>query len=165
MPNSRIRLEGEMPPGAPRRYRLSVAVVGFLQYHNRLDGLMSFVAVWWGLWTLAFPHFWNDWPITAELARRCYGHPEVLSWALLLSGALGYLAKLREWTAVRTACSLVGFCSWSMLTLVFLSVDPIFSPGVACYSAMAIAKLIAYVNHSAGIDRLPKRGRRIDDLA
>lgn len=146
-----------LPPGTPIRIRLSVAIVSFLQYHNRLDGLMSFAAVWWALWTLIFPGFWNDWPITAELARRCYGHPELLSWTLLLSGSIGYFAKLQGWRFVRGITSLAAFFCWSTLTLVFLAVEPIFSPGVACYSFLAIAKLIAYVNHSAGIDRLPKR--------
>jgi hypothetical protein len=140
-----------LPPGTPLKYRISVFLVNFLQYHNRLDGLMSFVAIWWALWTLLLPDFWHDWPVTAELSRRTYGHPYLLSWILLASGSVGYM--------LRTILTIAAFCCWGVLTLVFLSVEPVFSPGVACYSAFAIAKLMAYVNHVTGIDRLPLERR------
>lgn len=143
----------QLPPGAPATLRLRLYVMRFLAHHNRLDGYMAFVAVYWGAWTLLFPRFWGDWPVTAELSKWTGGQPSVVSWTLLLAGLGSYLARRRNWHALRAVCALLAFSNWAMLSLIFLSVDPIFSPGAACYSAFAIAKLISYVNFVIRVDQ------------
>lgn len=152
-----------LPSGTPKRIRLSLAAIQFLQYHNRLDGMMSFAGIWWGFWTLLFPNFWYGWPVTQQLSRMTGGHPGLLSWALLVAGLLSYAAKRFQWPNTRTASSLVAFVCWSMLTVAFGVVKPIFSPAVACYSLFAIAMLLSYVNHVIRIDEhvlpVPNAGR------
>lgn len=141
-----------LPPGTPKRVRLSLAAIQFLQYHSRLDGLMSFAGVWWGFWTLLFPNFWYGWPVTAQLSRMTAGHPELISWALLIAGAVSYACVHLGWMRVRVLCSLIAFVSWCMLTMAFAVVRPIFSPAVACYSLFAIAKLFSYVNQVISVE-------------
>lgn len=141
-----------LPPGTPKRVRLSLAAIQFLQYHNRLDGLMSFAGIWWGFWTIVFPGFWYGWPVTQQLTRMTAGHPTLISWALLVAGLLSYVCKRHNWANIRKVSSLIAFVAWSMLTVAFGVVKPIFSPAVACYSLFAIAMLLSYVNHVIRID-------------
>lgn len=147
----------------PPKYRVSIALIKFLQYHNRLEGLMCFVCVWWASWTILFPGFWYNWPVTASIAAKTFGHPVLLSYTLLTVGSLGYLAKREDWQFLRTLTSLIAFICWGFLTIGFALLEPMFSPAVACYSAFAIAELMGYVNHVSGIGRL--HGRRLDDNA
>lgn len=141
-----------LPPGTPKRIRLSLAAIQYLQYHNRLDGLMSFACVWWGVWTLLFPNFWYGWPVTQQLSRMTVGHPTLISWALAISGVVSYACTRYHWPRLRVVCSLFAFVCWSMLTTAFAVVKPIFSPAVACYSLFAIAMLLSYVNHVIRIE-------------
>lgn len=142
-----------LPPEIPARVRVSLFLVSFLSHHNRLDGMMAFVGIWWGLWTLIFPEFWGSWPVTAELSRRMHGYPSSLSWILLLSGIINYASRRWGWIILRSCADLAAFTCWGLLTLVFLTVAPVFSPAVASYSAFAIAKLMAYINFQIGIDQ------------
>lgn len=141
-----------LPAGTPKRVRMSLVAIQFLQYHNRLDGLMSFAGIWWGFWTIMFPNFWYGWPVTIQLSRMTGGNPALISWILLLSGACSYACKRYGWPRVRIACSLMAFVCWCMLTTAFAVVKPIFSPAVACYSLFAIAKLLSYVNNVIRIE-------------
>lgn len=153
-----------LPPGTPRRVRMSLTLIQFLQYHNRLDGLMSFAGIWWGVWTLLFPNFWYGWPVTQQLARMTGGFPSIISWVLLLCGLISYAAKRAGWARIRVGCSLLAFVCWCMLTTVFAVMKPIFSPAAACYSLFAVAELLAYVNHVIRIDEhvLPNADRHRD---
>ena len=157
-----LRAMPPLPPDAPKLSKVSYALVKFLVFHNRLHGLMSFVAIWWAIWTLMFNEFWLGWQVTSELAAQTYGNPRIISFALLLSGVMGYVSMFWEWKIVRAFCDLLGFASWCTLTLVFLLVDPVFSPGVACYSAFAMAKLISYVTFQIGLDPADLYGRAPD---
>ncbi|MEO6657918.1 MAG: hypothetical protein ABIM73_06555 [Arenimonas sp.] len=141
-----------LPPNTPKRIRISLLFVQFLQHHNRLDGLMSFAAIWWASWTLAFPGFWYNWPVTEAINYQTFGNPSIISWALMFSGAVGYAGRFIKSEQFRSLGSLVGFVCWGVLTVSFLMVRPIFSPAVACYSLFAIAKLFSYVNNVIGID-------------
>jgi hypothetical protein len=141
-----------LPADTPRVQRVSLATIQFLQHVNKLDGLMDFVGIWWGLWTLAFPNFWYGWPVTHQLARMTVGHPTLISWTVLATGILCYACKRMHWPNVRISSSLVAFVCWCMLTTAFIVVRPIFSPGFACYSLFAILKLLSYVNHVIRID-------------
>jgi hypothetical protein len=76
-----------------------------------------------------------------------------ISYTLLVGGIVGYFAKTRAWYRLRSVCLLSQFACWCVLTLVFLSVRPVFSPGVACYSAFALATLLAYVNFKMDLTR------------
>lgn len=149
----------QLPDKTPAHFRISLFLVKFLSHHNRLDGIMAFLGIWWGAWTLISPGFWGAWPVTAQLAERTGGYPELLSWTLLVSGVLSYVSRRYYWTTVRSIAALAAFACWCTLTLVFLTVDPIFSPGVAIYSAAALFKLMSYVNFQIGIDQ-HKRGAR-----
>ncbi len=142
-----------LPPRIPARFRVSLFLVKFLEYHNRLNGAMAFLCVWWGAWTLVFPDFWGEWPATVGLGIRTLGHPQILSWTLFVSGWLNYLGQRFRWATVRSVASLASFAAWCTLTQVFLTVSPIASPAVAVYSAAAIAELMAYVNFKIGIDQ------------
>lgn len=135
-----------------KRQIISYMLIRFLSFHNKLEGLVSFVAVWWGILTIIFHEFWNAWPVTAALTHRTYGHPSALSYILLISGVLGYWSKVRNWQSVRTICFIAMFVCWGILTVTFLSLKPIFAPGVACYSAFAIATLISYVSYQVGLE-------------
>ncbi len=151
----RLRAMPSLPPGTPWITRLSYHAIRLLAFHNRLDGLMSFVGVWWASWTLIFHDFWEAWPVTAQVTAFTGGHPNILAYGLLLSSLFGYLGKLRHINWMRTVAFLGAFACWATLTVVFLTVKPVFSPGVACYSAFALAKLLAYVNFQIGIDVFP----------
>jgi hypothetical protein len=135
-----------LPPGAPLSGRLSYSLLKFLWFHSRLEGLMSFVCVWWGLWTIVFSDFWGDWPVTVVISLWSGGHPMLISWVLLVAGAIGYVAKMFKWNHIRSVCFLASFASWAFLSVLFIEVRPVFSPGVACYTAFCLATLIAYVN-------------------
>lgn len=135
-----------LPPSTPKRVRLSVMLIRFLMFHSRIGGLMAFVSVWWAAWTITFNDFWADWPVTHQITVQTWGYPMVISYTLLIGGMLGYLSKVKNWNALRSLCLLSQFACWCVLTLVFLDVEPVFSPGVACYSAFALATLLAYVN-------------------
>lgn len=151
-----------LPPGSPKRLRISVMLIQFLLFHSRLDGLMSFVAVWWGGWTLALSEFWVDWPVTRQITALTWGYPNAISWALLLAGVLGYISKHRKWHRLRSICFLTEFASWGVLSLVFFTIHPPFSPGVACYSAFALATLLAYVNFRMDLEHRASRMREGD---
>lgn len=142
-----------LPDNAPMRFRVSLFLVKFLAHHNRLDGLMAGLGIWWGVWTLIFPDFWGAWPVTHRLTVLTGGHPSLISWTLLISGITSYVSRHYRWTYLRSTSVLAAFSCWSTLTLVFITVEPIFSPGVAMYSAAAIAKLMSYVNFQIGIDQ------------
>lgn len=154
--SSTFRAMPPLPPDASKGTKLSVMLIQFLLFHSRLDGLMSFTAIWWGGWTLLLSDFWKDWPVTYQITDMTWGHPNMLSYALAGAGLLGYLSKMKGWHSLRSCCFLVEFASWGVLTLVFFTIQPPFSPGVACYSSFALATLLAYVNfrmdleHSAG---------------
>lgn len=143
-----------IPRDTPKRMRVSLFLIQVIIFHNRVDGIMSFVGIWWGAWTIIFPHFWYSWPVTHAVDMQTFGHPEAISWTLLITGIAGYIGKRLQWRAIRTLSSLFGFLSWCVLTVAFLSVRPIFSPAVACYSAFAIAKLVAYLNSGLGLDKV-----------
>lgn len=143
----------DLPANATLVQKISFQLIKILSYHNRLDGLMSFIGIWWGAWTIVFPAFWEGWPVTQRITEVTLGHPQVISYGLLLSGFIGYFAKAHDLNLLRTVCFLVGFVCWCTLTLVFLTITPVFSPGAATYSAFAIAKLLAYVNFQVGIDQ------------
>lgn len=134
--------------------KVSLAFIRFLTYHNRLEGLMAFLGVWWGSWTLLFPGFWLAWPSTVVISHRMYNHPELISLTLLITGIVGYLGWNRKWFVARTSCTFVSFIVWGMLCLNFLTVAPVFSPGVACYSAFALSSLMAYIYVQMGIDKI-----------
>jgi hypothetical protein len=152
MTHDDLRRLPPLPPGTPRRVRLSLAAIKFLQYHNRADVSMSFVAIWWGMMTLLMPQFWYGWPIAHQLDLMTGGFPMGISWALLTSGLGEYLCKKYKYKKLLTLFSLLGFVCWCLLTTAFLFVRPVFSPAIACYSAFAISKLASYVNHSIGIE-------------
>ena len=135
-----------------KRVRIGFFLLRLLAFHNRLEGLMSFIAVWWGAWTIIFHDFWAAWPVTENLTERTYGHPYVLSYALLFSGLLGYWCRIRDWQSIRAICSITMFVSWGILTVTFLSIEPVFSPGVACYSSFMIGTLISYVSFQIGLE-------------
>lgn len=147
------------PPGTPKRIRLSLVLLRFLTFHNRLDGLIAFFAVWWGAWTLVFDDFWMKWPVAKILEFRMWGYPETLGWCLLVSGILGYFGKVYGLTWLRTMCFLTMFACWGVLTLAFYTLEPMFSPGVACYSALAISTLISYISFQVGLEKVNPRDR------
>jgi hypothetical protein len=113
-----------------------------------------------------FPDFWGAWQPTITLAKATGNHPEFLSGALLVGGILGYLGAKYHWTWGRRLTSLIRFVCWGLMVVVFMSMDPIATPGVACYSAFAIGELMSYVNHVIGLDEneppLPYQ-RRVTD--
>lgn len=151
----------KLPPDAPLRDRLRHTFYRFMTHHNRLDGIMASVAIWWAAWTIIFPDFWRDWPVTAVLNHRTGGHPWMVSWVLLISGIGSYWSRSRQkkrsphprlWHFVRTFSALLAFGSWGTLALIFMTVTPIYSPGAAVYSWLAIAKLFSYTNYVLRID-------------
>lgn len=142
-----------LPPGAPRRLRVGLVLLRFLAHHNRLDGYMAFVAVVWGSLTLMFPGFWQGWTVTAELNRWTGNNPWLLSVSLLIAGIGSYVSRHYRIDWLRSACALLAFSSWMMLVIIFLSVDPIFTPGVACYSLFAFAKAISYISFVINLDQ------------
>ncbi len=148
-----------LPPNTPKRLKLSITLIKFLLFHSRLDGLLSFVAVWWAAWTILFNDFWKDWPVTYQITVQTWGHPMIISYTLLIAGSLGYFSKLMSWNWLRAVCFLSEFSAWGVLTLVFLTVRPVFSPGVACYSAFAIATLLAYVNFKMDLEHRAELAR------
>lgn len=139
-----------LPPGTPRRVRMALILIRFLAFHNRLDGIMCFIAIWWALWVLAVPPQWG--PILPALHTMTDGNPELIAWVLMLTGISGYLTRIRGWERTRSVTSLIGFTSWGVLTVAHATAAPMYSPAVACYSIFAIAKLIAYVGHQVGLD-------------
>lgn len=157
----RLLLRMQLPPNAPFRDRAQQTLLRFLLHHNRLDGIMAFMSVNWALWTLTFPAFWKDWPVTALLGQWTGGHHWLVSWTLLFSGAGSYVSRamqkrkgydLQRWHLLRCVAALAGFSSWCMLACLFLTVKPIFSPGVAVYTAFAIAKLLSFIHYFLHID-------------
>jgi hypothetical protein len=142
-----------LPPGTPMRQRISLLLVQFLVEHRGIENLMCFFAVWWGTWTLLFPDFWGAWAPTVALAEQTGGHPEILSIALFVNGVIGYAAGKFQWNMrARAVPSLIRFMCWAFMAKVFIFMEPIATPGVACYSAFALAELMAYVNHVVGFD-------------
>lgn len=150
-----------LPPDAPLGDKVKKQVLRFLSHHNRLDGIMAFMAVNWALWTILFPHFWNEWPVTVRLNEFTGGHPWVVSWTLLVAGFGSYIARAKQkklenrtgkWYWIRTICALAAFSTWATLAYIFVSVRPIFSPGAAVYSSFAAAKLFSYINYVLRID-------------
>lgn len=146
-------LQLSMHTDAPKRVRASVYVLRFLIHHNRLDGIMAMVGIWWGICTLVWPEFWSTWPATKELAYRTGGFPEITSWTVLVSGVGSYVARYYSWHAVRSIFALAAFSTWVMLAVVSWSVEPLFAPGFACYSLFAFAKLMSYVNFVIQVDQ------------
>lgn len=135
--------------------RLGVYFSKFLHHHNRLNGLMAFFAIWWGLCTLIWPGFWGEWPVTAVLAAKTGGHPAIVSWTLLFGGMGSYIARRWRIHLLRSLCALATFSTWAMLAWIFWSMSPKFAPGFACYSALAFSKFISYVNFLIDIDQEP----------
>lgn len=124
--------------------RARIAVLRFLTFHNRLEGHMAFVGVWWGFMTLMFPDFWTMWPTTQAVTLRAFGHPEILSWTLLVTGVVGYSSWHSEihWRRLRKFCAFAAFVCWTFLAIVFGTLDPPFTIGVATYSLFAFATII-----------------------
>ena len=148
-----MRAMGDLPPEFPKRARISLAVVRFLTYHNRLDGILPFFAMWWGLWTILTPTWWQYWPRSSSIIRDFYGHPEVLSWVLLLAGAVRYFGSNRKLQHVCSAAAMAQFVAWGTIAWECGRLTPMAAAGFAMYSAIAIAELMAYINVVAGIDR------------
>ena len=141
-----------IPANATLKQRISLLLVQFLVEHRKAESLMCFIAIWWGSLTLLFPDFWGAWEPTRSLSAATYGHPWVLSALLFVNGVLGYVAAKFKWRWGRTGPSLIRFVCWGFMVKVFLFMEPIATPGVACYSAFALAELMSYVNHVVGID-------------
>jgi hypothetical protein len=141
-----------LPHDAPASDKAKLMMRKFLSHHNRLDGYMAFMAVLWGTITLAFPGFWGVWPVSMKLAAWTGGHPEIVSWSLLLAGVGSYFSRWQKWTRMRAICALIAFSNWATLCALFCSVDPIYSPGVAVYGGLALAKLFSYINYILRLD-------------
>lgn len=139
-----------LPPGTSLRLRMAMKLMRFLAFHNRLDGIMCFVAIWWSLWVLLVPPQWG--PILPALHTLTGGEPQLVAWVLLSTGISGYVTRIQGWERARSVTSLIGFTSWGVLSVAHGIAEPIYSPAVACYSVFAIAKLIAYVGHQVGLD-------------
>lgn len=122
----------------------------FLAYHNRLDGILPFIAMYWGVWTLLAPQWVVYWPIQTALwhtVLRC------ISWLLLLAGASQYFASGRGLRWLCKTAVVVKFSAWASMAYALLSATPIAASGVAIYSALALAELLAWSSLNAGIDR------------
>lgn len=131
----------------------------FLIHHNKLDGFMAYMAVGWGFTTLVFPGFWYSWPVTVKLAEWTGGWPSIVSWSLLLAGIGSYVSRRKKWNRLRAISALVAFSNWATLCALFISVTPMFSPGVACYGGLASAKLMSFIHHFL---RLDMEARHVD---
>lgn len=135
-----------------RRGLFSLYLLRGLAMHNRLHGMMSFIAVWWSVWTMVSPTFWRSAIARQSIYDLTSGHPMVVSYALLLSGIMGYVSFMyRSWW-LRAVGAMIGFVCWSLLTLVFLTATPVLFSGVAVYSSLALAKLVSYVHFVSGLD-------------
>ena len=130
----------------------------------RLETAMSLLAIWWGVLTLLFDDFWHAWTVTQRFAELTYGHPSVMSYALLLAGLIGLLGTLRKWRKVRALSSAAAFICWAVLTVAFLTNVPIASPGVACYSAFSMIELITFVGSYIDIDSYAAQIRDLPNI-
>ena len=139
-----------LPPGTSLRLRMAMKLMQFLAFHNRLDAIMCFIAIWWALWVLLVPPQWG--PILPALQSMTGDLHPLIPWVLLGSGVSGYITRIQCWERARSITTLIGFTSWGVLTVAHLLAEPMYSPAVACYSFFAIAKLIAYVGHQVGLD-------------
>ena len=149
-----------LPPDAPKRLQAWLFIERFLIHHNKLDGWLALAAVAWGSMTLIFSGFWGAWPVTQQLNSITHGNPWMLSVSLLLAGIGSYVSRymmqrsnLWLWTSMRSASALLAFASWMILVLIFLSVEPIFTPGVVCYGLFAFGKAISYIGFVIQLDR------------
>lgn len=128
------------------------AVVRFLLLDRRgngplsgLDGGLCFMAVWWALWTLAFPQFWTVYPSLAEVRQQTFGDPAILSYVLLLGGLAGFYGLRANRVGLRIVGSVAGFMAWACMAVGCIRHAPMAASGVAIYSGLAMAELLSYL--------------------
>lgn len=145
-----------LPPieAAPtQKLKISLAVIRVLTYYNRLTNVTSLIAVWWGLWTLIFPGFWQAWPVAMAMDSHVFGHAEWMSWTLFTAGILDYLSNKFGWKYIRYTTTLIELACWSLLSLAVISLRPVFAPAASVYTAFAFLKLMAWTSIYVGIDK------------
>lgn len=137
----------------PKRVRVSLALIQILTYYNKLTSVTSLIAVWWGLWTLVFPSFWQEWPVAMAMNSHLFGHAEWMSITLIVAGTLDLAAYRFGWRIVRYSTTIVELACWCLLAAAVIQLRPIFAPAAAVYTAFAMLKLMSWVSLYVGIDQ------------